>query len=168
MERSGKPLAWAGGKRESYAPNLKAHIEEFICARRVCALACAGNGIVRNTPVEYIYAKGAFWIFSEGGLKYRALEACSDVCLAIFGENPTFGQLKSLLVTGTAEAIEPFGEEYAQACEFRGLPIERLKKFPFVMNAIRIVPTRYDLLESSLKAQGFSSRQHLTRKDPRP
>lgn len=143
-------------------PELKAHIEEFIGARKICALACAGNGIVRNTPVEYVFARGAFWIFSEGGLKYRALEACPDVCLAIFDENPTFGQLKSLQVTGTAEVVEPFGEEYAHACELRGLPIERLKKFPFVMNVIKVVPTRYDLLESSLKAEGFSSRQHLT------
>ena len=144
------------------AAELKARIHGFIGEHKVCALACAGNGIVRNTPVEYIFADGAFWIFSEGGLKYRALEANSGVCLAIYNDDPSFGQLKGLQVTGTAEVVEPFGTDYAHACELRGLPMEHLQKLPFVMNVIKIAPIRFDYLESALKAEGYSTRQHLT------
>lgn len=45
---------------------LIAEIEEFLGRHKICALATAGNGIVRNTTVEYVHAEGAFWIVSEG------------------------------------------------------------------------------------------------------
>lgn len=139
---------------------LLAVIEGFLSRHKVCALATAGAGVVRNTPVEYLYAEGAFWFFSEGGLKFKALQACKDVCLAIYDDNAAFGSLAGLQVTGKAEVLEPFGDEYKHVCELRELPVERLEKLPFVMNIIKVVPTRYDYLDSSLKEQGFSSRQH--------
>lgn len=140
---------------------LLAKIEEFIGSHKTCAVACAGNGIVRNTPVEYLYAEGAFWIFSEGGLKFKALQASSDVCLAIYNDDPSFGGLAGLQVTAKAEVLAPFGDEYVHACELRGLPIERLEGLPFTMNIIKVSPTRYDYLDSALKRDDYSSRQHL-------
>ena len=140
---------------------LLTRIEEFIGAHKTCALACAGNGIVRNTPVEYLYAEGAFWIFSEGGLKFKALEACNDVCLAIYNDDPNFGALAGLQITAKANVLKPFGDEYQHACELRGLPLERLDSLPFTMSIIKVSPTRYDFLDSSLKKDGFSSRQHI-------
>lgn len=139
---------------------LIANVDEFLARHKVCALACAGAGIVRNTPVEYLHAEDAFWIFSEGGLKFRALRENRNVCLAIFDDNPSFDSLAGLQVTGHAEALEPFGDEYAHACELKGIPIERLEKFPFTMNIIKITPVRYDYLDSSLKERGYSPRQH--------
>ena len=140
---------------------LIAEIEGFLAHRKVCALACAGAGIVRNTPVEYLYAEGAFWIFSEGGLKFKALHENGDVCLAMFDDDPSFGSLSGLQVTGRAEVLEPFSSEYAHACELRGIPVERLEKLPFAMNVIKVTPVRYDYLDSSLKERGYSSRQHV-------
>ena len=52
---------------------LIAEIEEFLGRHKICALATAGAGIVRNTTVEYVHAEGDFWIDSEGGLMFRAL-----------------------------------------------------------------------------------------------
>lgn len=140
---------------------LMAEIDGFLARHKVCALACAGAGIVRNTPVEYLYAEGAFWIFSEGGLKFKALRENRDVCLAIYDDDPSFGSLAGLQVTGRADVLEPFGGEYAHACELRNIPVERLEKLPFAMNIIKVVPTRYDYLDSSLKEHGYSSRQHI-------
>lgn len=140
---------------------LASEIDGFLARHKVCALACAGAGIVRNTPVEYLYAEGAFWIFSEGGLKFKPLRERRDVCLAIFDDDPSFGSLAGLQVTGRAEVLEPFGGEYAHACELKGIPIERLEKLPFAMNVIKVTPARYDYLDSSLKKRGFSSRQHI-------
>ena len=140
---------------------LTAEINEFLARHKVCAFACAGAGIVRNTPVEYLHAEGAFWVFSEGGLKFKALRENRDVCLAIFDDDPSFGALAGLQVTGHAEVLEPFSGEYAHACELRGIPVERLEKIPFTMNIIKVVPARYDYLCSSLKERGYSSRQHI-------
>lgn len=140
---------------------LLAKIDEFLARHKVCALACAGAGIVRNTPVEYLYAEGAFLIFSEGGLKFKALHENRDVCLAVYDDDPSFGSLAGLQVTGRAEVLEPFGDEYAHACELRNIPVERLEKLSFAMNIIKVVPVRYDYLDSSLKERGYSSRQHI-------
>ena len=56
---------------------------------------------------------------------------------------------------------EPFGEDYAHACELRGLPVERLRAMPFVMNIIKVTPTRFDYVDGTLKERGFSPRQHV-------
>lgn len=140
---------------------LIAEIEAFLARHKICTLATAGNGIVRNTTVEYLYAEGAFWIISEGGLKFRALQANTNVCLAIHDDDISFATLAGLQVTGTAEVVEPFGEDYAHACELRGLPMERLRAMPFVMNIIKVTPTRFDYVNGTLKERGFSPRQHI-------
>ena len=140
---------------------LIAEIEAFLGRHKICALATAGNGIVRNTTVEYVHAEGAFWIVSEGGLKFRALQANSNVCLAIHDNDVSFGSGKFVEVTGTAEVVEPFGADYAHACKLRGLPMERLRAMPFVMNIIKVTPTRYDYVSGRLKERGFSARQHI-------
>lgn len=140
---------------------LLAEIERFIRQHKTCALATAGNGIVRNTPIEYLYSNGIFWVFSEGGLKFKALQANPNVCLAIYYDDPSFGSLSGLQVTATATVVEPFGTEYKHACELRKVSLERLEKLPFIMNVIKIVPSRYDYLSSALKKQGYSTRQHL-------
>ena len=140
---------------------LIAEIEAFLARHKICALATAGNGIVRNTTVEYVHAEGAFWIVSEGGLKFRALQANRNVCLAIHDDDVSFDSLAGLQVTGRAEVLEPFGPGYARACELRGIPMERLRAMPFVMNIIKVTPTRYDYVSGRLKERGFSARQHI-------
>ena len=140
---------------------LIAEIEGFLGRHKICALATAGNGIVRNTTVEYVHAQGAFWIVSEGGLKFRALQANRNVCLAIHDDDVSFDSLAGLQVTGRAEVLKPFGPGYARACELRGIPMERLRAMPFVMNIIKVTPTRYDYVSGRLKERGFSARQHI-------
>ena len=141
--------------------DLFTEIEAFLARHKICTLATAGNGIVRNTTVEYLYAEGAFWIISEGGQKFRTLQANKNVCLAIHDDDISFATLAGLQVTGTAEVVEPFGEDYAHACELRGLPMERLRAMPFVMNIIKVTPTRFDYVNGTLKERGFSPRQHI-------
>ena len=141
--------------------DLFTEIEAFLARHKICTLATAGNGIVRNTTVEYLYAEGAFWIISEGGQKFRTLQANKNVCLAIHDDDISFATLAGLQVTGSAEVVEPFGADYAHACELRGLPMERLRAMPFVMNIIKVPPTRFDYVNGTLKERGFSPRQHI-------
>lgn len=138
---------------------LKKAIEAYVEANNTCALATGSDGQIRNTPIEYTYHDGAFWMFSEGGEKFIGLEKNKNVCLAIFDKYAGFGSLKGLQVQGTTEVVEPFSEEYVAAAAFKEIPVEALKKLPQVMNLIKVVPERIDFLNSDFKKEGYGSRQ---------
>ena len=141
--------------------DLKKAIEDYVTHHKVCALACASGDFVRNTPIEYIYVDGSFYMFSEGGLKFKALKDNKHVCLAIFETNASFRGLSGLQVTGVAEMIEPFNEEYVKVVEARKIPLEALKKLETPMNLIKVVPQVYDFLNSDFKKEGYGPRQQL-------
>ncbi len=140
---------------------LKNKIDEFINAHNTCALAVASGDFVRCTPIEYNYVDGSFYLFSEGGLKFKALKDNKHVAFAIYEPYGGFHQLKSLQVMGIASMVEPFTDEYLKIMEHKKIPLEAMKKLPMPMNLIKIVPESYDLLDSDLKKDGFGNRQHL-------
>lgn len=149
----------AGVKMER--ESLLAAMEEYIRANNTCALATCCGAFVRCTPIEYTFHDGAFWMFSEGGLKFAALEENPNVCIAVYDKYEGFGKLNGMQITGTAEIVEPFSREYCSAAEFKKIPIESLKKLPFPMYLIKITPKHIDFLSSSFKSRGFDSRQAL-------
>ena len=140
---------------------LKQAVESYIRANNTCALATAAGDFVRCTPVEYVYHKNAFWIFSEGGEKFYALEKNKNVCLSIFDKYEGFGKLKGMQVTGRAAIVEPFSEEYTELASVRKIPLEALKKMPHPMNLIKITPKKIEFVNSEFKKEGADSRQAL-------
>ena len=140
---------------------LRQEIEQFIASHNTCALATGCNGFVRCTPIEYNYMDGKFWLLSEGGLKFRALEGNKNVCLAIYDSFSGFGSLGGMQITGTAELVEPLSEEYLSLLAFKHISPEKLKKLPSVMHLIKITPVQIEFLSSALKKKGYDSRQKL-------
>ena len=140
---------------------LLERIEGFIKEGNTCALATASEGSVRCTPIEYMYSDGAFYMFSEGGLKFKNLKENKHVGLAMFETYSGFGSLKGLQAEGIAEIVEPFSEEYLKAMELRHIPEATMRKLPEPMNLIKIKPSSYDYLDSDLKKENISIRQHL-------
>ena len=140
---------------------LKDKIEQFIKSHNTCALATGCNDFVRCTPIEYNYVCGFFYLFSEGGLKFKALKENRHVAFAVYEPYGGFANLKSLQVTGMAEIVEPFCDEYLKLLEHKKIPVEAMKKLPQPMHLIKIIPTEYDYLDSDLKKDGFAARQHL-------
>ncbi|MCD8019215.1 MAG: pyridoxamine 5'-phosphate oxidase family protein [Clostridiales bacterium] len=136
-------------------------IEKYILANNTCAFATGSGDFIRCTPIEYAWHDGAFWMFSEGGQKFVGLEKNKNVCLAIYDKYDGFGRLKGLQVTGSAEMVEPFSEEYIDAAKWKKIPIDALKKLPFTMNLIKIMPRKMEFLNSELKEEGYDSRQGL-------
>lgn len=136
-------------------------IETYIQENNTCALATGSGSFVRCTPLEYSYFEGAFWIFSEGGLKFKALENNTNVCLAIFDKFDGFGKLKGMQVSGIAELIEPFSEEYRKVAEHKNIPVEGLKKLAHRLYLIRVIPARIDFLNADFKKKGCAARQYL-------
>lgn len=140
---------------------LQKEIEAYIQENNTCALATGAGEFVRCTPVEYSYHDGAFWIFSEGGEKFVALEKNKNVCLVIFDKYQGFGNLKGMQVTGKAVMPEYFSEEYVHAAELRKIPVAALKKLPHPMNLIKIIPDKIEFTNSEFKKAGADSRQVL-------
>ena len=140
---------------------LLARMEEFILSHNTCALATGCGDFVRCTPIEYNYKNGKFWMFSEGGLKFRALEKNENVCLAIYDSYTGFGKLGAMQISGTAKVIEPWTEKYLELLALKKIPPESLKKLPHTLYLLQITPIRIDFLCSEFKKHGFNSRQSL-------
>lgn len=134
-------------------------IDGFLSSHKVLALATGAGDYVRCTPLEYSWHDGAFWVFTEGGLKFKALRENKRVAAAVFDANASFGELKSAQVEGRAELPEPFSEEYVQAAKFRGIPLSALEKLEEPMWLLKIVPREITCLDSGFKKNGFGSRQ---------
>ncbi|ERI90911.1 pyridoxamine 5'-phosphate oxidase family protein [Clostridiales bacterium oral taxon 876 str. F0540] len=140
---------------------LLTQIEKFINDHNTCALATGCGDFVRCTPIEYEYKDERFWLLSEGGLKFRGLDGNKNVCLAIFDSYTGFGQLGGMQISGTAELVEPWTDEYMNLLAFKKIPIENLKKLPTTLYLIKVTPIRIDFLCAEFKNLGYSSRQHL-------
>ena len=141
---------------------LLTYIKKFIKEHNTCAMATGCGDFVRCTPIEYNYKDGRFWLFSEGGLKFRGLEGNKNVCLAIYDSYTGFGKLNGMQITGIAEIVEPWTDEYMDLLAFKKIPAENLKKLSVTMHLIKVTPTRIDFLCSDFKNMGFDSRQHLS------
>jgi len=150
----------AHGKRMD-RETLLAEIDAFLAARRVCALATGFGEFVRCTPIEYSWRDGKLWMFSEGGLKFSALEHNRNVCAAIYEENPDFAALRGMQISGTAELTEPWSEEYRAQLAFRHIPEEAVRGLPHPMYLLCVTPARIDFLSAAFRERGFDARQHL-------
>ena len=74
---------------------LYERIDHFLSEHKVFALASGDVSFVRCTPLEYTWHDGALWVFSEGGLKFRALQHNPHISAAVFESNMSFGSLLS-------------------------------------------------------------------------
>ena len=138
---------------------LHAAIETFIKERNTCALATADGDFVRCTPLTYKYRAGKFVIFSEGGLKFRALKENKHAALAIYDEYKGPGSAKSLQVAGIATVIGADDPDYTERLESLGINAAHMAKLRLTL--ILITPTTLEYLDSTLKDTGFSPRQSL-------
>ena len=139
---------------------LRAAIEDFIHAHSTCALAAASGDFVRCTPLTYKYRAGKFVIFSEGGLKFRALKQNKHTALAIYEEYKGPGSAKSLQVTGIAKVFGVDDPDYTEQLESLGINASHMAKLRLTL--ILITPEILEYLDSTLKDRGYSPRQHLT------
>ena len=138
---------------------LKKRIDSFIENHNTLALATGYNDEVRCTPLEYNYYDGYFYIFSEGGLKFKNLEHNKNVSAAIFEPYQGFNRIHSLQITGVIEIISPESEEFTHVCQKKGINIQALNRMNVPFHLLKLVPNRYNLLDSDLKALGYSNRQ---------
>ena len=135
----------------------------FIQEHKVCALATGSGEYVRCTPIEYNFVDGAFYLFSEGGMKFKGLKDNKNVCLAIFdaGDKVGFGELHSAQISGAAEIVEPFSEEYLKLLQYKHIPKEMIRKMPEPIHLIKITPVEAEFLDTDFKKDGYNARQKV-------
>lgn len=146
------------------APDAKEKLTAFIAARQVCALATGAGDWVRCTPIEYTWLDGAFYLFSEGGLKFKGLADNPNISLAIFdsGSQVSFGQLHSVQISGRAQIIEPFSMEYNRLLAHKHIPEKTIRAMADPMHLIKVSPLEADYLDTDFKEAGYDARQHVT------
>jgi nitroimidazol reductase NimA-like FMN-containing flavoprotein (pyridoxamine 5'-phosphate oxidase superfamily) len=145
------------------APDAKDRLKMFIQEHKVCALATGSGEYVRCTPIEYNFVDGAFYLFSEGGMKFKGLKDNKNVCLAIFdaSDKVGFGELHSAQISGTAELVEPFSEEYLKLLQYKHIPEEMIRKMPEPIHLIKITPVEAEFLDTDFKKDGYNARQKV-------
>lgn len=138
---------------------LAKELDTFLHEQKVCTLAAADGDFVRCTPLTYAYREGTFYIFSEGGLKFRALAKNKNVALEIHAEYHGVGSAKSVQVTGVAEVIGADDRDFvarADAAGMNGASLQKMGLFLIVVKAQKL-----EYLNSALRERGYCPRQSL-------
>lgn len=140
---------------------LLKEIESYLAAHNTCVLATGSGNFVRATPIEYTYYKGCLYMFSEGGLKFKALCENKNVSVAIFDNYSGFSKLGGMQITARAEIIAEDDAVYNELLKLKSINPDALKKLGHPMHLLKIVPSRIDYLSSEMRKKGFSSRQFI-------
>jgi nitroimidazol reductase NimA-like FMN-containing flavoprotein (pyridoxamine 5'-phosphate oxidase superfamily) len=144
-----------------YKEELIKEIDEFIFQHNTCALATGSGEFNRCTPIEYTYLKGIFYFITEGGLKFRGILLNPSVSISIFNEYKDMQNLKGLQISGKAEIIENYSDEYNEFMEVKGIEINRLKSMPISLNLIRVKVDKFEFLNSDFAKKGLDVKQIL-------
>jgi hypothetical protein len=135
--------------------------EAFLRSQNTCVLSTGCNNFVRATPIEYSFIDGCFYMLSEGGKKFHSLFCNKSVSIAVFEPYKGFGSLLSVQVSGTAKILQFGCDEYDKVLSFKKIPKEAIKNLSHPMYLIKTVPTKFELLFSEFKKNGFDSRQQI-------
>ena len=137
---------------------LRKELDAFLKGEKVCTLAVADGNFVRCTPLTYTYREGRFYIFSEGGLKFRALAKNKNVALEVHAEYHGPGSAKSVQVTGEALVIGADDEDFITRADAAGL-----KKVGLIL--IVVIARKLEYLNSELRKRGYCPRQCMDLSD---
>ena len=138
---------------------LRKELDAFLKGEKVCTLAVADGDFIRCTPLTYAYREGRFYIFSEGGRKFRALAKNKNVALEIHAEYRGLGTAKSVQVTGEAEVIGADDEDFIARANAAGMNGASLKKMGLIL--IVVTARKLEYLNSELRKRGYCPRQCL-------
>ncbi|MBP2146517.1 menaquinone-dependent protoporphyrinogen IX oxidase [Methanofollis sp. W23] len=141
--------------------DFKARAERFLIAHSECVLATAHGTSVRATPVNYFYADGRVYIFSEGGAKFAHLVQNPRASVAIYDPRATMEEVRGMQLTGNVEVICPGDQGHKEALDLCGISKEMLASFPADLNVITITPDETVYLDTSLQNEGYAARQVL-------
>lgn len=130
---------------------LKARIDAFVLRHDACALACASDGFVRNTALDFRYMDGNFYIVSEGGQKFHAILRDPKVSLLIYDSPKQGGNVTSVQVAGRAYRVPMWSDEYVQILEKTWGNVQTRRNSLVRLNVLKIIPDRMEYFSYTLK-----------------
>lgn len=114
---------------------------EFLRSHDTGILATGHDNIIRSTPIEYVWHKGRFYFFSEGGRKFAHLwrnrRASYSVCEPYGGGVQT---LAGLQANGTVRVYEPDDAVYEEVRKVKGISDNTLRTMPVTLHLIELTP----------------------------
>ena len=140
---------------------VSAHIMNYIEKHNTCCMATGYGDFIRNTPIEYTWLDGSFWVCTEGGDKFIGLEHNCNVSLGICDPYVSDDDSHGLQVTGTVEFYDRYSEEMKKVLAFKNIPYELIETAPVIVVLIRIVPKRYEMYDTDFVKQGYDVRQTM-------
>ncbi|MBP3877766.1 MAG: pyridoxamine 5'-phosphate oxidase family protein, partial [Lachnospiraceae bacterium] len=141
---------------------LQDKIEDFIRRHRSLALATAASGYLRCTPLAYMYLDHVFYVITEGGYKFRGILENGDASAAIYDELPEDGsRIASLQIQCKAAPVPVGSDEYYTAMAAGGMTQDKLDAMPITLFLLKIVPLRYEYLDTDLAREGYDTKQIL-------
>ncbi len=140
---------------------LSEEIDTFVEAHNTLSLATATGDYLRNTPLEYLYLDGQFYIITEGGNKFRGILDNGRFCATIFDSFTQMGSTKGLQITGEAQIVPVGSKEYLDTMAARKITPEQLKQLPVTMFIVKLVPMKYEMLNSEFKKDGYDVHQSM-------
>ena len=148
--------------REVEEHKLTEKIETFIRQHRSLALATAAAGYLRCTPLEYMYLDHVFYVITEGGFKFRGILENGDASAVIYDERTDVSdRFVSLQILCKAAPVPVGSDEYYTAMAAGGMTREKLGAMPITLFLLKIVPLRYEYLDSDLMREGYDIKQIL-------
>ncbi len=134
-------------------------MEAFLAGHNTGVLSTGWGQEVHGTPIEYVYEKGTFYFFSEGGRKfinlYRNRHAAFSVCDAFTDVQ----HLAGLQAEGSVRFIEPDDEAYPRIAARKGIAPQRLAAMPVVLHVIALDVAQMSFVWSGFLKAGRSLRQ---------
>lgn len=140
-------------------PALKERIDAFILRHDACALACASDGFVRNTALDFRYVDGIFYIATEGGQKFNAILRSPLASLLIYDSPKQGGNVTSVQVTGRVRRLPMWSREYVEALERTWGNVEQRKQSLVRLNIIQIIPERMEYFSYTLRGEGVDLKE---------
>ncbi len=141
---------------------LFTQIDQFISSHNTLALASSTEDFVRCTPLEYLYTDHVFYIITEGGNKFRGIMENGRVSAAIFDPYTDMKLVKGLQINAEAKIIPAGSPEYLSIMEKKNISQEDLQRMPVTLFLIKLIPLRYEYLDTSLMQDGLDSHQMMT------
>ncbi|MDS0527778.1 pyridoxamine 5'-phosphate oxidase family protein [Clostridium sp. SHJSY1] len=140
---------------------LSEEINKYVYKHNTCVLSTGFGKFVRSTPIEYIYEKGNFYFITEGGIKFRGILENSNVSISIFDEYKGMKNLKGLQISGEAEILNNYNDEYIRVAKIKNIDIGKIKNMPVNLNIIKVKVKKFEFLNSDFSKRCIDVKQIL-------
>ena len=133
-------------------------MEDFLVRHNTGVLTTGSDGILRATPIDYVFVQQKLYFFSEGGEKFIHLYRNPQAAFAVFDSFTDVRHLGGLQIEGSVRLLEGDDPAYVTAAAAKGISQKRLDSLAVTLHGIELTPRRLTFVWS-----GFAERKQPLR-----